>query len=55
MDIKKMAELIRAKVHEVEEAGIFDELAAVVEKKEKPDSHNVGNSEEKEDEERDRS
>lgn len=33
MDIKKMAELVRAKMQEVEEAGIFDELAQAAEVK----------------------
>ena len=46
MDIKKMAELIRAKVHEVEEAGIFDELAEAAVEKEKLETHNAGASEE---------
>lgn len=53
MDIKKMAELVVAKVREVEAAGIFDELANAAEETEKPTADNAEKSEVKGDKERD--
>ena len=55
MDIKKMAELVRSKVQEVEEAGIFDELAQVPEKQKESDATDAENSEDKGEQERNRS
>ncbi|MEO9824502.1 MAG: hypothetical protein ABJF50_08820 [Paracoccaceae bacterium] len=55
MDIKKMAELVRSKVQEVEEAGIFDELAQVPEKQKASDTNDAENSENKGEQERNRS
>lgn len=55
MDIKKMAELVRAKVKEAEEAGIFDELAEAAKKKENSDIDGSKGAEKKENQERNRS
>jgi len=52
MDIKKMAELVRSKVQEVEEAGIFDELVRIPEKQKESDATDVENSENKGEQER---
>lgn len=55
MDIKKMAELVVAKVREVEAAGIFDELTQVPEKQRESDATDAENSEDKGEQERNRS
>lgn len=47
MAIKKMAELVRSKVQEVEEAGIFDELAQVPEIQKASDATDAEKSEDK--------
>lgn len=44
MDIKKMAELVRAKVKEVDESGIFDELAEAAERKKRLDTNDAESS-----------
>lgn len=56
MDIKKMAELIRTKVQEADEAGIFDKLVTEAsDKSEKPATQNTECSRGKGCEERHRS
>ena len=56
MDIKQIAELIRAKVQEADEAGIFDELVAEAsDQSEKPATQNAECSGGKGSGERDRS
>lgn len=47
MDIKKMAEMVRAKVHEADETGIFDDLAATALKMEQSQTQKVEGSEDK--------